>query len=205
MSVNIPLTGAGGTTATVAADAVGGEQFQYVKIADGVAGSSVIVEAIATTPNSADGALVVRPIGSTAFTQASVLVAGSSANNIGQVTQGPGSSANPWFFNSIPYSSGSFARTTVNTSQDASIIAANSNRKGLIIASLSTVQVVGIGLSTAATSTAQANVSIHLQPMQSLVFGGGVPGTLPLYTGAVRGCNISSTAVAGGVAVNEIT
>jgi len=127
----------------------------------------------------------------------------SSANVLGQVAQGPGSSANAWFTQGWGFSSGSVARTTVNTSVDAAVIAANAARKALVIGSLSTAQICAIGLTTATVTTALANVHLYLQPNQQLVFG--FPGTLPLYLGPIRGINISSTAVGGGVAVLEFT
>lgn len=286
-TVGIPLTGVGGSTADVATDLVGGAHYQSVKLFDGTVGSSRPIAGLATTPGAADGGLVVRPIGSTAFNQAVVgsvgltsgssevaltsvgstkLVgqvtianpttavtvssgvilaagssanvlgsvtlssvttaitvgsvallagssanmlgqvvqgAGSSANIMGQVVQGPGSSANFWFTQSIPFSSGNAARTTVNTSVDVSVIAANAARKALIVASLSTSQVVALGLTTAAVTTALGGVSLYLQPAQQVTFG--LSGGMPLFVGPVRGINITSTAVAGGVAVTEFT
>lgn len=142
--------------------------------------------------------------GSTANSVGAVaLLSGSSANMLGQVVQGPPSSANAWFVQSVPFSSGGVARTTVNTSADASLIAANANRKALVIASLSTAQVCALGLTTATMTTALANVSFYLQPSQQMTFG--LPGGMPLYQGPVRGINITSTAVAGGVSVTEFT
>lgn len=258
--VGLPLTGAGDATANVATDLISTAHYQYVKNADGLAGSTVVGRTLATTPAAGDAGQVVRPIGSTAFSQSVVvgtggssanmigtlvlssgttaitlggvallagssanmlgtmvissgttaitlgsaaLLAGSSANILGQVVQGPGSSANFWFMQSIPFSSANAARTTVATSADISLITANSARKALVIASLSTVQVVNIGASTAAVTTGLANASYFLQPMQQLSFG--VPGGLPLFTGPFRAINISSTAVGGGVAITEYT
>lgn len=104
---------------------------------------------------------------------------------------------------SHPFSSGNVSRTTVNTSVDVSLIAANANRRALVIASLSTAQVCALGLTTAAMTTALGNVSLYLEPNKQVIFG--MPGSLPLYQGPVRGINISSTAVAGGVSVLEFT
>jgi hypothetical protein len=300
-TVGLPLTGAGDATALVAVDTINGEAFQRVKLFDGTLGSTVPITAKATTPDAADGAMVVRPIGSTAFNQAVVgsvgltsgssavgitsgssaveltsagstrlagrftlenpttlvdlgsggstkvigtvnatgttkvdvtsgvvLGAGSSANVLGSVTlsavttaitvgsvailpgvstmgsvqQGAGSSGNFWFTQTIPFSSANLARTTVNTTVDISVIAANANRKGLVIANLSTVQIVGLGLSTGAVTTGLTNVNVFLSPNSQLTFGCG---GLPLFTGPIRGINISSTAIAGGVAVMEFT
>lgn len=164
---------------------------------------------------------VILGAGSTSNAIGSVaLLAGTSANTLGNVTvsnlstggggsttvnaiQSSGSSANYWFMQGIPYSSANIARTTINTSADASVIAANANRKALSIANLSSAQIVGLGLSTAAVSTARANVSILLQPNSQLTFGLG--GDYPLFTGPIRGVNLSSTAVAGGVCALEFS
>lgn len=128
----------------------------------------------------------------------------SGTQTIGTVVQGSaGSTANAWYVQTAPFSSGAVTRTTVNTSADASLIAANANRKALIIASLSTAQTCAIGLTTATMTTALANVSLYMAPNTQVVFG--LPGALPLYQGPVRGINITSTAVAGGVSVTEFT
>ncbi len=127
----------------------------------------------------------------------------SSANIIGAVAQGPGSSANFWYSQPVPFSSDRTARTTVNTSVDASVIAANAARKALVIANLSTSQIVALGLSTGAVTTALANANLFLPPNSQLTFG--YSGGMPLFTGPIRGINISSTAIGGGVAVMEFT
>lgn len=142
--------------------------------------------------------------GTTANALGSVaLVAGSSANTIGAVAQGVGSSANAWYTQSIAFSSANAARTTVNTSVDVQVIAANASRKALIIASLSTAQTVAIGLTTGVMTTALANVSLYLTANSYILFG--LSGGLPIYQGPIRAINITSTAVAGGVAITEFT
>lgn len=382
-TVGLPLTGAGDATAQVAVDVINGEAFQRVKLFDATEGSTVPITAKATTPGAADGGMVVRPIGSTAFNQAVVgsvgltsgssaveltsagstrlvgrvdinnattaldanltsvgstklvgkvdvnnpttavslssqhtftlgnpttaveanlstvgstrlvgrvdvnnpttavslssvhtvtvgnpttavtvssgvilgagssanmlgqvqatgttkvdvssgliLGAGSSANVLGSVTlssvttaitvgsvallpgastvgsvqQGAGSSANFWYTQPLAFSSANAARTTVNTSADIAVIAANAARKALVIANLSTAQIVGLGMSTGAVTTGLTNVNLFLPPNSQLTFG--YSGGLPLFTGPFRGINISSTAIAGGVAVIEFT
>lgn len=155
-----------------------------------------------TTANALGSVALVA--GTSANTLGSVaLVAGSSANTIGNVAQGPGSSANVWYTQPLAFSSGNVARTSVGTSVDVSVIAANANRKALVIANLSTVQIVALGMSTAAVTTGLANVSIYLPPNSQLTFG--YSGGLPLFLGPFRGINISSTALGGGVAVMEFT
>jgi len=245
MPVNLPLTGAGGTTASVATEQIGGAEYQYMKLVDGQSASTLMAAVEATTPSSADGGLVVRPIGSTAFSQAAVLVAGSSANMIGSMALAAGTtnntigsaalvagssantigsvglisgssanilgqaaliagtSANFQYMQSIPFSSGNVARSSVSTTVDIQIIAANANRKALVIANRSTAQTVGIGYSTAILTTALANVDLFLAPSSVLSFG--LQGGLPLYLGPMRGINLTSTTVAGSVATIEFT
>ena len=41
-TVGIPLTGSGGTTADVAVDLIGGAVYQYMKLASGTVGSTVV-------------------------------------------------------------------------------------------------------------------------------------------------------------------
>lgn len=135
--------------------------------------------------------------------QSSGAILGASTAVIGLVAQGSGSSANAWYTQSIAFSSGNAARTSIATSVDVQIIAANANRKALIIASLSTAQTVAIGLTTGVMTTALANASLYLQANGYVLFG--LSGGLPLYQGPVRGINITSTAVGGGVAVTEFT
>ena len=223
MAVNLPLTGVGGTTASVATEQIGGAEYQYMKLIDAAAASTAGASIQITTPTSALGGLVVRPIGSTAYTQAAVLVAGStgnvigavavssgvvlgagsSANILGQVGLQAGTSANFQYQQSIPFSSGNVARSSVSTTIDIQIIAANANRKALVVANRSTSQTVGIGLSTAILTTALANVDLFLGPSNHISFG--LHGSLPLYLGPIRGLNLTSTTLAGSVALTEFT
>lgn len=137
-------------------------------------------------------------------TTAVSLGAGSSANILGQVVQGPGSSANFWFEQSIPFSSANLARSSVATTVDISVVAANANRKALIIQNLSTLE-IGLGFSTGAVTTALANVDWSLGARggvgDKLIMGFGAP----LFLGPIRGITLGSTAVAGGVRVLEFT
>lgn len=170
MSVNLPLTGSGQTTATVATEQNSGAEYQYVKLVSGVAGSTV---------------------------------SGSTATIVGTVSLALGTSATYQFEQSIPFSSGNVSRSTIATSVDAAIIAANANRKALVIANGSTAQMVGIGLTTAAVTTARANINMYLQANSQIRFG--LIGDFPLYLGPVRGINLTSTAVTGFVIVTEFT
>lgn len=218
MAVNLPLTGSGGTTASVATEQIGGAEYQYMKIVDGQTGSTQPAAVEATTPSSADAGLVVRPIGSTSFPQAVVhgtggttvntigsvaLLAGSSANMIGQVALQQGTTGNYQIMQSIAFSSGNVARSSVSTTVDTQLIAANANRKALVIANRSTAQTVGVGFSTAILTTALANVDIYIAPSSFISFG--LQGGLPLYNGPLRGINLTSTTVAGSVGITEFT
>lgn len=218
MGVGIPLTGSGQTTATVATEQITGAEYQYMKIVDGQTGSTQPAAVEATTPAAADGGLVTRPIGSTSFPQAVVhgtggttantvgsvaLLAGSSANVIGQTVLQQGTTGNYQFMQSIAFSSGNVSRSSVSTTVDNQLIAANANRKALIIANRSTAQTMGIGFSTAALTTGLANVDCYIPPSSYLSFG--LQGGLPLYKGPIRGLNLTSTTVAGSAGITEFT
>ena len=86
---------------------------------------------------------------------------------------------------------------------DLTIVAANANRKALVVANRSTAQTVGVGFSTAALTTALANVDLFIPPSGHISFG--FRGTLPLYLGPLRGINLTSTAAGGSVAVTQFT
>lgn len=209
MSVDLPLTGAGGTTATVATELIGGAHYQQIKVYDAAAASTLGFSGASAVPSSGAFGLTVRAIPTTAQLQGvavssgAILGAGSSANVIGAVAQGPGSSDNFWFNQSIPFSSGQTSRTSISTTVDTQIVAANAARKALIVANRSTLQTVGIGFSTAVLTTALANVDVFIGPSSFISFG--LHGGLPLYTGPLRGLNLTSTAVAGSVAVTQFT
>lgn len=127
------------------------------------------------------------------------LLNGSSANTLGNVAQGAGSSGNFWVVDSFAFTSGQTSRSSISTTVDTQIVAANANRRGLVIANRSTAQTVGIGYSTAAVTTALANVDVFIPPSGHISFG--FQGTLPLYLGPLRGINLTSTTVAGSVGV----
>ena len=179
-----------------------------------VAVSSGVVLGAGSTANSLGSVALVA--GTSANTVGSVaLVAGSSANVIGQIAVSTGTlislnlgtSATYNFMQSIPFSTATIARTSVSTTVDISVIAANANRKALIITNGSTTQTVSLGFSTAAVTTAlvAATVFLAAAPGAGSYLSFGLHGGLPLYTGPIRGINISSTTVAGGVFVTEWT
>jgi len=210
------VTNAAGSSATL---------MGAVILATGSSGTIGAVQLAAGTSASVVGS-VALVAGTTANSIGSVaLVAGTSANVIGSVTIAAGSSATMMggvalssanavylglgtsatynFMQSIPFSSGNTARTSVSTTVDIQVIAANANRKALVIANRSTAQTVGIGYSTAILTTALANVDLFLAPSSVLSFG--LHGGLPLYLGPMRGINLTSTTVAGSVATIEFT
>lgn len=170
-----------------------------------VAASSGVVLGPGSTANSIGSVALVA--GTSANTVGSVaLVAGTSANTIGNVTatQAAGSSGTQaWFMQGVAFSSGNVAITTVNSSVDSSVIAANANRRALSIANLSTVQTVAIGLTTATITTGLANTHIFLAPNSQITFG--MPGGFPNYQGPIRAINITSTTVGGGLGVMSFT
>jgi len=172
-----------------------------------LAGSSAnIIGSVALVAGSSAnilGSVTLAAVSTAVVHGAVTLAAGSSAVVIGQVSLLLGTSDNYNFMQSIPFSSGNAARTTVNTTINISIIAANASRKALIIASLSTLQDVALGLSTAAVTTALGNASLYLPSRGVVSFG--LQGGLPLFLGPIRGINITSTTVGGGVAVTEFT
>lgn len=135
------------------------------------------------------------------------LTSGGSTRQVGTVLPGLGSSANYWYQQTIPFSSGNLAITTVNTSADAAVLAANANRKALLIQNLTTVD-IALGFTTAAMTTALAGCMVVLSGRQ--IAGGGSyitfgPGGLPLYLGPIRGRTIGSTTISGGVSVVQYT
>lgn len=144
-----------------------------------------------------------RVVGTVNVSSGVILGAGSSANTIGAVALVAGTTANYQFMQSIAFSSGNVARSSVSTTIDTQLIAANANRKALVIANRTTAQTIGIGFSTAALTTALANVDIYLGPSSFLSFG--LQGGLPLYLGPLRGLTISSTTVAASVGITEFS
>lgn len=129
----------------------------------------------------------------------SVALVTGTTNTMGAMAQGAGSSANFWTADSFAFTSGQTSRSSVSTTVDIQIVAANANRKALVISNRSTVQTVGVGFSTAVVTTALANVDVFIGPSAHISFG--FQGTLPNYLGPLRGINLTSTAVAGSVGV----
>lgn len=272
--VTYPLTGSGDVTAKIPTDLVNDEHYQYLKLADGTPGSTLVIPAKETTPGTTDAGMITRNIPSTGLSQlvtvgnpttavtvsnpttavtitnpttsvnvanpttsvnvanpttAVTLAAGSSTTMIGAVAQGSpgGSSADAWWvrtvttgsgggsttvdanlssagstkviglIDGIPFSSGQITRSTLNSSAEGQIFAANANRKYAAITNLATAVTLYIGLSTAAVTTLGANAHILIAPLATFTMGGMV-GNMPNYTGPIRG-RVNSTTVAGPV------
>ena len=203
------VDGAAGSTTVSAVLATTPTGTEGAKIVRPIISTAFVQPGILTSGSSAT--IIGQVAISSANNQAVTLQAGSSATVVGQVAISSGNSinlalgttANYQQFNSLAFSSGAVVRSSVSTTIDIQLIAANANRKGLIIANRSTAQTVGVGFSTASVTTALANVDLFIAPSASITFGGA--GNLPLYQGPLRGINLTSTAVAGSVGVTEFS
>lgn len=205
--------GAGSTAVDANLTSVGSTRvIGTVGVSSGVVlGPSTAMTGMISSGTQTIGSVQLSSAGTTGSIGSVALLAGSSANMVGQVSistgnlqyLGLGTSANYQFTQSIPFSSGNVTRSSVSSTVDTQFIAANANRKALIIANRSTVQTVGIGFSTGVVTTALANVDVFLAPSAALSFG--LHGGLPLYLGPLRGINLTSTAVGGSVGVTEFT
>ena len=223
--ISTAAAGAGSTTVDANLSSAGSTRVVgTVNVSSGVilgAGSSAnTIGAVALVAGSSDAEIggVNLTSGSTAFVAGAVvlaagttstvagavaLAAGSSAVTVGAVALVAGTTGNYQFVQSIAFSSGGVARTSVSTTVDTQLIGANANRKALVIANRSTTQTVGVGFSTAAVTTALANVDFYIGPASQAAFG--IHGGYPLYLGPLRGINLTSTTVAGSVGVIEFS
>lgn len=131
-----------------------------------------------------------------------VLSSGTTAMTIGNVAQGPGSSANYWVVEGVPFSSGNIAQTTINSSADVALLAANANRKAAVISNLSTGTELLVSFTTAVVSS--AGPATFKVPANGYVTIGGQLGNVPLYRGPIRG-KMNSTLVAGPLTITEFS
>lgn len=176
-NVNLPLTGSGGTTATVASEEIGGVQYQRVKIISAAAGSTAA-----------------QTFGSTSV----------DVSNTPTVLPGSGSSAvAPWYVDGLRFSSAQTSATTLATSAERELLASNSARRGAVIVNLSTATNLLIGLTTSVVSTARANCH-YIIPANSKLTIGGQLGDIPLYLGPIRG-RLDSTTLAGVASVIQFS
>ena len=95
------------------------------------------------------------------------------------------------------FSSDSITRTTVNSSAEAQLFAANANRKYATITNLATAASLLVGMSTGAVSTAGANAHFIIPALNTYTIGGQL-GNIPRYTGPLR-VRVNSTSIAGPV------
>lgn len=96
-----------------------------------------------------------------------------------------------------PFSSGSLTRSTLNSSAEGQLFAANAARDYVMITNMATAVTLFVGLTTGAVSTAGANAHFVIPPLQTYTLGGQL-GNGPKYTGPIR-CRINSTTIAGPV------
>jgi hypothetical protein len=164
-NVNLPLTGSGGTTATVAAEDISGVHYQRIKLIDAAAGST----AAATLYSSAVDA---------------TLSSAGSTRIIGMVE-------------GVPFSSANITRSTLNSSAEGQLFAANPARNYVAITNMATAVTLFVGLSGSSVSTAGANAHFVIPPLTTYTLGGQL-GNLPRYTGPIR-CRLNSTTIAGPV------
>lgn len=121
--------------------------------------------------------------------------------NTPTVLPGSGSSSvAPWFVAGYGYSSGQTSHTTLATSAEVQLAAANPNRRGMMICNLSTAVDLIVGFTTATISTARANADFLIPASGRLWVGQDTP----LYLGPVRG-RLNSTTLAGIAAVLQFT
>lgn len=206
--VILPLTGQGDSTAAVATERIGGNEYQWVKLADGTPGETRGFIGLTAAPGAADLGLVVRniPSGTQIVDQLApwVIVGsvdlGPSTEKIGTVAQGsPGSSATPWFFTgSVSVSSGSISLTSGN--QTIGTVAQGSQGSsaspwfftGTVTLSSGALNIGTVGQGTAASSTAPWQVTGSVLISSSTATIGTV-------------INATSTSQIGAVAVSSGT
>jgi hypothetical protein len=176
-NVGLPLTGSGDSTASVAAEDIGGVHYQRVKIINAGAGSTAAASLTSTSVDVANTPTVLPGSGS--------------------------SSVAPWSVDGLRFSSGQTSATTLATSAERELLAANANRRGAVIVNLSTAVNLLIGLTTNTVSTARANCH-YIIPANSKLTIGGQLGDIPLYLGPVRG-RLDSTTLAGVAATIQFS
>lgn len=176
-NVTIPLTGTGDSTASVAAEDIGGVHYQRVKLISAAAGSTAAATLTTTTVDVANTPTVLPGSGS--------------------------SSVAPWFVDGLRFSSAQTSATTLATSAEQQLLAANASRRGAVIVNLSTAVELLIGFTTSVVSTARANCH-WIIPANSRLTIGGQLGDMPLYLGPVRG-RLNSTTLTGVCATVQFT
>jgi hypothetical protein len=102
-----------------------------------------------------------------------------------------------------PFSSDNITRSTLNSSAEGQLFAANVSRDYVMITNMSTAVNLFVGLTTAAVSTLGVNAHFVIPPAQTFTLGGQL-GNGPKYTGPIR-CRINSTTLTGPVIGVEFT
>lgn len=188
-TVGIPLTGSGGTTADVAVDLVSGAAYQYMKLASGTIGSTVVAAVLSSAPSAAEGGLVVRPLLAPSTEQ---------IGNVGQAQSTPGSSDNYWWVRTV----GSAAGSTVVDAQASS--AGSTKLFGRVDVNNPTTSVTITNPTTAVTVSNPTTSVTLTNPTTSvdLTSAGStrVVGTVNVTSGVVLGAGSSANTV-GSVAL----
>lgn len=100
----------------------------------------------------------------------------------------------------IPFSSAQYSRSSIASSADIAFLAANAARRSAIIQNSATATELLVSFSTAAVSSASA-YTLKI-PANGYLTIGGMNGSVPLYTGPIRG-KLNSTAVSAVAYVSE--
>jgi len=199
-NVGLPLTGSGDTTATVATDEIGGAHYQRIKLFSGIADSTVGSAIVTTHPTTSDPGLVTRNIPSTSIPQ---LVSGGGSTTVDANLTSEGSTKVIGIVQGTPFSSANITRSTLNSSAEGQLFAANASRDYVMITNMSTAVNLFVGLTTGAVSTLGANAHFVIPPAQTFTLGGQL-GNGPKYTGPIR-CRLNSTTLVGPVIGVEFT
>ena len=168
------------------------------------AGSTRLVGQV-TVANPTTAVNVVQGAGSTSVAPWYVISTaggGAGSTSVDASLTSAGSTKLVGLVDGVSFSSAGAAFTTVNSSVDAALLAADATRRGCIIQNASTGTALLVRLSTQAVSSASA---YQFQvPANGFVAMGGQVGNLPNFTGPMR-CKMNSTAVAGPVHVTAFT
>lgn len=188
--------GAGSTSVDASLTSLGATRTVGVVSQGSPAGSSADAWWVRSVTTGAAGA------GSTTV-DANLSSAGST-REVGTVVPGSGSSSvAPWVAEGYRFSSAQTSASTIATSAESQLVAANANRRGLIISNMSTAVELLIGFTTATVSTARANCHFLIAANGRFSIGSQV-GDAGLYLGPVRG-RLNSTTLAGIAAIVQYT
>lgn len=159
-----------------------------------------------TGSGDSTAAVAAEDIGGVHYQRVKIIsaAAGSTAADTPTVLQGGGSSSvEAWYVDGIGFTSANCSATTIATSAEAQILAANANRRSAVISNLSTAAELLIGFTTGTVSTALVNCHYRIPVAGKLTIGGQL-GDVPLYLGPIRG-RLNSTTLAGVAATIQFT